>query len=261
MASPLRGALVLAFMAAVARASPVNVLFIVVDDLAPTLASYGYPDMVTPGFDALSSSDGAVQFDRAYVSVSVCAPSRTAFLTGLRPDTTQAWTIGPYFRTASRGQGNEIVTLPQLFKQMGYNSTGSGKIFHPGTASGGMTSSEGGGDLCPVSSSVANCPEGSGDADAVSSWSEPYFFCDQFTNDTVQSPLMQHFPCATGWGAPFPSCGSGCVQNETCVQCFKDAGTWGDSSLLWAATDWLVFLFRLFASAASILNQSCCQSC
>jgi hypothetical protein len=32
---------------------------------------------------------------------------------------------------------------------------------------------------------------------SVASWSPPYFFCDQYTNDTVQSPMMQQFPCAS----------------------------------------------------------------
>lgn len=126
------------------------------DDLSTALEQYGWPAK-TPNMGRLASR--GVQFKRAYVSVAVCAPSRTAFLTGLRPDTTQVWTIGPYFRNASRGQGMHVVTLPQLFRQAGYNTTGAGKIFHPGTPSGGILSSEGGGDMCPsqLSSHVSNC--------------------------------------------------------------------------------------------------------
>lgn len=115
-------------LSGVAAASP-NVLFIVVDDLAPVLSTYGYP-VHTPNMERLKKV--STQFQNAYVSVAVCAPSRTAFLTGLRPDTTQVWTIGPYFRNTSRGKGMEVVTLPQMFKQAGYNVTGAGKIFHPG---------------------------------------------------------------------------------------------------------------------------------
>lgn len=65
---------------------------------------------------------------------------------------------------------------------------GIGKIFHPGSSSGGPARDEGG-------------------ADMPYSWSEPYFFCDQFTNDTVQSTAMQHFPNGTG-----------CVQSQACIQ-------------------------------------------
>lgn len=112
------------------------------------LRRYGSPAKTPHGIEYLRTH--GVQMKRAYVSVAVCAPSRTAFLTGLRPDTTQVWTIGPYFRDTSRGQGMAVTTLPQWFRKNGYNTTGAGKIFHPGTPSGGITSSEGGGDMCPV---------------------------------------------------------------------------------------------------------------
>ena len=38
------------------------------------------------------------------VQYALCSPSRTSFLTSLRPDTTRVWTIGPNFRnTTARG--------------------------------------------------------------------------------------------------------------------------------------------------------------
>ena len=105
-----------------------NVLFIVVDDLGVTTSNYGFP-AVAPNLERLAAR--GTQFERAFVSIAVCAPSRTAFLTGMRPDTTQVWTIDPYFRHSAReGQGMAITTLPQLFKQHGYHVTGAGKIFH-----------------------------------------------------------------------------------------------------------------------------------
>ena len=54
-----------------------NVLFIVVDDLAPTVQPYGGLS-ITPNMARLAKR--GVQMQRAYVSVAVCAPSRTAFL-------------------------------------------------------------------------------------------------------------------------------------------------------------------------------------
>ena len=100
---------------------------------------------------------------------------------------------------------------------------------HCGYPSGGVSSSEGGGDQCPTSTTgYCNGTEPTG------SWTEPYFFCDQFTNDTVQSPAMQQWPCAS---ATWPSCGSGCVQSDACVQCFKDAHTWGENGLAWYGAD------------------------
>ena len=128
---------VVSVAAASARPRP-NVLFFAVDDLGAYLNSYGHPHLHTPNFDRLKAM--GTQFNRAYVSVSVCAPSRTAFLTGLRPDTTRVWTIGPYFRNHTGMDG--VKTLPQLFRDAGYNATGAGKIFHIGTPSGGMIGSE-----------------------------------------------------------------------------------------------------------------------
>ena len=175
-------AVILTAVSASTTAAP-NVLFFAVDDLGAYLNSYGHGTH-TPNFDRLKAM--GTQFNRAYVSVSVCAPSRTAFLTGLRPDTSRVWTIGPYFRNHTGMDG--VKTLPQLFRDAGYNATGAGKIFHIGTPSGGMISSEGGGDQCP------QFPDGRCNVDKapkVASWTEPYWFCDQFMNDTVQNPMMQ----------------------------------------------------------------------
>ena len=61
-------------------------------DLAPVMEQYGGL-AITPNLGRLAAR--STQFQRAYISVAVCGPSRTAFLTGLRPDTTQVWTIGP----------------------------------------------------------------------------------------------------------------------------------------------------------------------
>jgi arylsulfatase A-like enzyme len=68
-------------------------------------------------------------FTRAYCQVPLCSPSRTSLLTGLRPDTSKVWTIGPYFRDvmdkSHAGSGQAVITLPEFFKQQGYNTTGS----------------------------------------------------------------------------------------------------------------------------------------
>ena len=73
-----------------------NVLFIIADDLRPQLGCYGgqyFPNphsnfrMITPHLDGLSEK--SLLLTRAYVQFSLCAPSRTSFLTGRRPDTTK----------------------------------------------------------------------------------------------------------------------------------------------------------------------------
>ncbi|XP_030836815.1 iduronate 2-sulfatase-like isoform X2 [Strongylocentrotus purpuratus] len=66
------------------------------------------------------------------VQQSVCAPSRTSFLTGRRPDTTRLYDFGSYWREHA---GN-YTTIPQHFKENGYITLSVGKVFHPGKPSG-----------------------------------------------------------------------------------------------------------------------------
>lgn len=121
---------VLPWIAALAVASaPVerpNVLFVISDDLNCDLGCYGHSAVRSPHIDALAQS--GVRFDRAYVQYPVCNPSRTSFLTGLRPETTGITDNGTHFRKRRPG----TVTLPQLFRMNGYFTAGLGKVFHRG---------------------------------------------------------------------------------------------------------------------------------
>ena len=106
-----------------AKEHPLNVLFIAVDDLRPELGCYGQP-VKSPHIDQLAS-EGTV-FERAYVQVALCMPSRISMLTGLRPDTTTSVDFTVRMREALPN----VVTLPQHFKNNGYHAAGFGKIFH-----------------------------------------------------------------------------------------------------------------------------------
>eukprot|EP01084_Bolivina_argentea_P075637 137094_1 len=118
---------------------PYNILFVVSDDLRADIGGYyGQNDIIyTPNIE--SFQDAAFTFTHAYTQQAVCDPTRSSFLTGLRPDTTRVWSNGQYFRdTMINGNGKTVITLPQYFKEYGnYYTVGSGKIFHPGAASGG----------------------------------------------------------------------------------------------------------------------------
>jgi iduronate 2-sulfatase len=111
--------------ASVAAERP-NVLMICVDDLKPALACYGDALAKSPNIDALAAR--GMRFDRAFCNQAVCAPSRNALLTGLRPQTLGIYDLATNFRKAAP----DAVTLPQHFKANGYRTEGMGKIFHVG---------------------------------------------------------------------------------------------------------------------------------
>jgi uncharacterized sulfatase len=116
-----------------AEAKPANVLFIVVDDLRCSLGCYGDPEVKSPNIDRLAAR--GVRFERAYCQYPVCNPSRTSFLTGLRPDTTGVLDN----RVPFRRKLPAVVTLPQLFREHGSFTAGLGKLFHQGLDAAGRT--------------------------------------------------------------------------------------------------------------------------
>ncbi len=107
-----------------AAPAPVNVLFIVVDDLNPSLGCYGNPIVKSPNIDRLAAR--GVRFDRAYCQYPLCNPSRASFLSGRRPETTGIYVLTTSARTALPN----AVLLPQFFRDRGYFTAGAGKIFH-----------------------------------------------------------------------------------------------------------------------------------
>jgi iduronate 2-sulfatase len=103
-----------------------NVLFIIADDFRPELGSYGVSAIKTPHIDNISAR--GTRFDNAYAQWPVCNPSRASFLTGRYPTQTGVMNNNDYFRR----KHPDFITLPQYFKQHGYASLRSGKIFHGG---------------------------------------------------------------------------------------------------------------------------------
>jgi arylsulfatase A-like enzyme len=105
-----------------------NVLFIVVDDLNDWVGSFGgNPQVKTPNIDRLSADNSHV-FLNAQAAATVCGPSRSALLTGLRPSTTGVYTNRHNLRKSE--VASEVLTLPQYFSAYGYTSISTGKIFH-----------------------------------------------------------------------------------------------------------------------------------
>src|SRR5258707_6836482 len=100
-------------VASAAPAPKYNVLFIISDDLRPTLGCYGNPIVKTPNIDALAAR--GTRFDRAYAQFPLCNPSRSSLLTGRYPTRSGVMDNNSYFRK----QHPDVVTLPQYFKNQG----------------------------------------------------------------------------------------------------------------------------------------------
>ena len=107
-----------------------NVLLICVDDLKPVLGCYGDTHAKTPHIDALAAR--SLRLDRAYCNQAVCAPSRNALMTGLRPQTLGIYDLPTNFRTSRP----DAVTVAQYFQQHGYRTEAMGKIMHVGHGNG-----------------------------------------------------------------------------------------------------------------------------
>jgi choline-sulfatase len=106
-----------------------NVLLIVIDDLNDWVGPLGgHPQVRTPHMDRLA--ERGTTFTNAHVQAPLCNPSRTSFLTGLRPSTTGVYALGPWFRTSDAWR--ERPTFFQTFMRAGYRTMSAGKIFHDG---------------------------------------------------------------------------------------------------------------------------------
>jgi iduronate 2-sulfatase len=102
-----------------------NILFIAIDDLKPLTNHYGNLKVLTPTLDKLA--DQSTVFTKAYTQYPVCGPSRTSLLTGVRPETNGVIDL----KTRMRDVNPDILTLPQFFKNNGYQTAAAGKIFDP----------------------------------------------------------------------------------------------------------------------------------
>jgi len=106
--------------------SKMNVLLIDIEDTnAGALACYGNPICKTPNLDRLAAT--GVRFDAAYVQAVCCNPSRTSFLTGLRPWTTRVTSNG---HVMNEHLPPGVLTLPEMLKAKGFYLADVGKLFH-----------------------------------------------------------------------------------------------------------------------------------
>lgn len=111
---------------ATADAKP-NVLFIAIDDLNDWVGPLkGHPQVKTPNMDRLAAM--GTNFTNAHCQSVLCNPSRTSLLTGKRPTTTGIYGLSPNYRNDA--DLKEIVSIPEYFRDKGYQTLATGKIFH-----------------------------------------------------------------------------------------------------------------------------------
>jgi iduronate 2-sulfatase len=106
-------------------AQKMNVLFIAVDDLKPVLGCYGDENVFTPNIDKLAAE--SIVFTNAHCQQAVCGPTRASLMTGMRPDYTGVWDL----KTRMRDVNPDILSMPEHFRQKGYETVAIGKIYDP----------------------------------------------------------------------------------------------------------------------------------
>ncbi|WP_020530126.1 sulfatase [Flexithrix dorotheae] len=109
-----------------AQKEKLNVLLILVDDLKPSLGIYGDTVVKSPNLDRLGEM--GVRFENAYCNQAVCMASRYNLLLGSRSTSTGFYNFGLEFRAVYPN----ATTLPQHFKNNGYQVESMGKVFHIG---------------------------------------------------------------------------------------------------------------------------------
>ena len=119
MFAALLGAAALSHPACRQPAQPPNILYIMTDDhAAHMLSCYGSKIASTPNLDRIASQ--GIRFENAFVTNSLCAPSRAVILTGRYSHKNGQRTNGDTFDGAQH-------TFPKLLQQAGYQTAMIGK--------------------------------------------------------------------------------------------------------------------------------------
>ncbi|HZG32118.1 MAG TPA: sulfatase [Sphingopyxis sp.] len=103
-----------------------NIILITAEDMSPRLGVFGDPVAVTPNIDRLASE--GITFTRAFTTAGVCAPSRSALITGVHQQSlgTMHMRTSMFGRDMAEGAPYEAVTppevkaFPELLRRAGY---------------------------------------------------------------------------------------------------------------------------------------------
>jgi len=110
-----------------------NVIYILADDLGiGDLSCYGQEKFQTPNIDRLSSE--GMTFTNHYSGNTVCSPSRAVLMTGIHSG--RCYIRGNVGNELIAALPEEMIVLPEVFKQAGYRTGAFGK-WGLGTTAGG----------------------------------------------------------------------------------------------------------------------------
>ena len=164
-----------------------NILFIAVDDLNHWVGHLGRnPQIKTPNLDRLAQL--GTSFSNAHCAAPVCNASRAALLSGKRPSTTGIYDNGQPYEQAIRPDES----IFSVFKSVGYETIGMGKLWHGGIGWKSQWSLSGPKEV-GVKSSVEKRDIGgiqfgvlAGDDDAISDTSTANFAIEQLSRQHAE---------------------------------------------------------------------------
>ncbi|MCO6043360.1 sulfatase [Aeoliella sp. ICT_H6.2] len=115
-------ALLLLLAAPATAAERMNLLFITVDDMnCDSVGAFGCElEGITPNIDRLASEGMA--FDRGFVNIAICQPTRAVWMTGRYPHRNGALGFDPI--------NADVPTLPEALQEAGYYNALIGKTNH-----------------------------------------------------------------------------------------------------------------------------------
>lgn len=99
---------------------PPNILWITAEDMGPHLGAYGDPHAVTPHLDGLAQQ-GTV-YQNAFATAPVCAPSRSALITGV-----YATSLGTHHMRSKGRLPDQIRCFPEYLRNAGYYCSNNAK--------------------------------------------------------------------------------------------------------------------------------------
>jgi N-sulfoglucosamine sulfohydrolase len=97
-----------------------NILWISTEDISPDLGCYADPYAVTPNIDRLATQ--GLRYTNAFATAPVCAPSRSAIITGMYPST-----IGSLHMRSKAVPPAGVKAFPEYLRAAGYYCTNNSK--------------------------------------------------------------------------------------------------------------------------------------